>query len=157
MDGLDIPSIEKLEHIFSNAIAPAFFLGAVAAFVSLMSTRLADVNARIKAALADPDGRVESINNRVTLDLLKYRARLLANGIVVALAAGVCATLLLALLFGSQFLELSHAYGAALLFILSTLLLAFALFRFAQDAMHARNELREEKERAAELGGRRGG
>lgn len=53
-----IPTIERLTQIFSNAVAPSFFLGAVAAFVSLMMSRLAAVNERIKAtrALSDQDG-----------------------------------------------------------------------------------------------------
>jgi len=154
-----IPDIEKLEHIFQNAIAPAFFLGAVAAFVSLMTARLADVNGRIRAAsaldaaaqaagapqAADPGG----VGNAINLALLQRRADLLADGIVLSLAGGVGATLLLALLFGSQFLGLEHAYGAALLFILSILLLGLALVRFAQEAMHARNELKEARERLA--------
>jgi hypothetical protein len=50
-----VPSIERLTQIFSNAVAPAFFLGAVAAFVSLMMSRLAAVNERIKATRALPD------------------------------------------------------------------------------------------------------
>jgi hypothetical protein len=50
-----IPSIERLTQIFSNVVAPAFFLGAVAAFVSLMMSRLAAVNERIKATRALPD------------------------------------------------------------------------------------------------------
>ena len=36
-----IPNIDRLTQIFSNAVAPSFFLGAVAAFVSLMMSRLA--------------------------------------------------------------------------------------------------------------------
>ncbi len=50
-----VPDIDRLTQIFSNAIAPAFFLGAVAAFVSLMMSRLAIVNERVKAARALPD------------------------------------------------------------------------------------------------------
>jgi hypothetical protein len=34
-----IPDAERLSQIFSQAIAPTFFLGAVAAFVSLMAVR----------------------------------------------------------------------------------------------------------------------
>ena len=54
---VSVPDIDTLAKIFSNAIAPAFFLGAVAAFVSLMMSRLAAVNERIKAtrALSDQD------------------------------------------------------------------------------------------------------
>ncbi|HKY93772.1 MAG TPA: DUF2721 domain-containing protein [Kiloniellales bacterium] len=146
-----VPDIEKLEHIFSNAIAPAFFLGAVAAFVSLMTSRLADVNGRIKTTIAQADGKPPSAGGSVTLELLLRRARLLADGIVLSLAGGVCATLLLAVLFLSQIAGFSHAYGAALLFTAAILLLGLALFRFAQEASHARNELKETQSRLAEL------
>jgi hypothetical protein len=61
----------------------------------------------------------------------------------LSLAGGICATLLLALLFASQFFGLHHVYGAAILFIGATLLLGVALFRFAQEAWHARRELME--------------
>ena len=52
-----IPDAERLSQIFSQAIAPTFFLGAVAAFVSLMSSRLSDVMARIRAlnAISEDD------------------------------------------------------------------------------------------------------
>jgi hypothetical protein len=58
----------------------------------------------------------------------------LNSGILAALRGGLCATLLLAILFASEFLGLKYAYGAGLLFMLSTFLLGFALFRFAQEA-----------------------
>jgi len=47
-----VPDIDRLTQIFSNAVAPSFFLGAIAAFVSLMMSRLAAVNAHIKATRA---------------------------------------------------------------------------------------------------------
>ena len=140
---ITIPDIETLEHIFQNAIAPAFFLGAVAAFVSLMNSRLGDVNGRIKAAMALLEAEPASADSTVALVLLRRRARLLADGIVLSLAGGVSATLLLAVLFLSQFTGLHHAYGAAFLFVIAILLLGFALFRFAQEAMHARDEVKE--------------
>src|SRR4051794_35165751 len=88
-----VPDIDRLTQIFSNAVAPSFFLGAVAAFVSLMMSRLAAVHADIKATRAnsDQDGAAGS-------DLLTRRARLLNDGIILSLGGGVCATLLLAAL-----------------------------------------------------------
>ena len=74
---------------------------------------------------------------------LTRRACLLSDGIILSLGGGICATLLLAILFASQFFGLHHAYGAAVLFIAATLLLGVALFRFAQEAWHARRELME--------------
>ena len=65
---------------------------------------------------------------------LRRRARYLSSGIYSALAGGVCATLLLAILFITGFLGRQHAYGAGLLFIVATVFFGFALIRFAQDA-----------------------
>jgi hypothetical protein len=138
-----VPDIDRLAQIFSNAIAPSFFLGAVAAFVSLMMSRLAAVAAQIKATkvLPDQDGAVAG--SSMELGMLTRRARLLSDGIILSLGGGICATLLLAILFATQFFGLRHAYGSAVLFIAATLLLGVALFRFAQEAWHARRELME--------------
>ena len=134
-----VPDIDRLSQIFSNAIAPAFFLGAVAAFVSLMMSRLAAVNDRIKAARAEQDRSAAG----AALAPLTRRARLLSGGIIASLASGICATLLLAILFSTQFFRWHHAYGAALLFIAATLLLGVGLFMFGQEAWHAHRELEE--------------
>ena len=111
-----IPSIERLTQIFSNAVAPAFFLGAVAAFVSLMMSRLAAVNERIKATRALSDQGRAAVGSSTAHGPLRRRARLLSDGIILSLGGGVCATLLLAVLFASQFFGLKHIYGAGLLF-----------------------------------------
>ena len=132
-----VPDIDRLTHIFSNAVAPAFFLGAVAAFVSLMMSRFAALRERIKATRALPD------QSSMELGPLTRRARLLSDGIILALSGGMCATFLLAVLFASQFFGLNHVYGAGILFFFATLLLGFALFRFAQEAWLARRELVE--------------
>jgi hypothetical protein len=140
---MEVPDIDRLTQIFSNAIAPSFFLGAVAAFVSLMMSRLAAVNAHIKATRALPDQDGAAVGSSMALGMLMRRARLLSDGIILSLGGGMCATLLLAILFATQFLGLHHAYGSAILFIAATLLLGAALFRFAQEAWHARRELME--------------
>lgn len=44
-----IPDAQQLAQIFSNAVAPTFFLGAVAAFITLMNSRLLTVMGRIQA------------------------------------------------------------------------------------------------------------
>ena len=140
---VSVPDIDTLAKIFSNAIAPAFFLGAVAAFVSLMMSRLAAVNERIRATRALPDQDSATAASSMALGPLTRRARLLNDGIILSLGSGICATLLLAILFGTQFIGFHHAYGAAILFVVATLLLGLALVRFGQEAWHARRELEE--------------
>lgn len=129
-----VPDIQRLTLIFSQATAPTFFLGAVAAFVSLMSSRLAAVVARIRALNGIPQDDPARAHLKADVDRLRRRARLLNDGIVASLVSGICATTLLAILFVAEFFGLKYAYGAGLLFIFSTLSLGVGLVRFAQEA-----------------------
>jgi hypothetical protein len=61
------------------------------------------------------------------------RAGLLNNATRLALASGVCTSLLLVLGFGSALLRLQHVYGAAVLFLVAVALLGASLFRFGQE------------------------
>ena len=129
-----LPDLERLTHIFSQAAAPAFFLGAVAGFISLMSSRMVNVVGRIKDVNAIRAEEEARLHLKADVGRLVHRAELLNNGIFLALCGGICATLLLFDLFASDFFGLQYAYGAGLLFMMATILLGCALFRFAQEA-----------------------
>jgi Protein of unknown function (DUF2721) len=129
-----IPDTQRLSQIFSQATAPTFFLGAVAGFVSLMASRLASVIERSRTLNAIADDDYARAHLKADLERLRRRARLLNSGILASLRAGLCATLLLANIFVTEFLGLRYAYGAALLFVIATFFLGFALYRFAQEA-----------------------
>ena len=128
-----VPEASRLAEIFSNAIAPTFFLGAVAAFVSLMASRLATVMERIRTLNAIADEDQARVRLKVDLERLRCCGRYLNSGILAALRGGVCATLLLAIMFVTGFVGLKP-YGAGLFFIIATGFLGFALVRFAQEA-----------------------
>jgi hypothetical protein len=138
-----VPDLQRLNQIFSQATAPTFFLGAVAAFVSLMSARLTVVMERIRTLNAIPDDDQSRVHLKADLERLRLRARLLNSGVHASLRSGLCATLLLALLFSTEFFGLKYAYGAGLLFLIATLLLGFALFRFGQEARISLSETDE--------------
>jgi hypothetical protein len=138
-----IPDLQRLTQIFSQATAPTFFLGAVAAFVSLMSARLTVVMERIRTLNAIPEDDQSRVHLKADLERLRLRARLLNSGVLASLRSGLCATLLLALLFSTEFLGLKYAYGAGGLFFIATLLLGFALFRFGQEARISLSETDE--------------
>ena len=129
-----MPDAQRLSQIFSNAIAPTFFLGAVAAFVSLMSSKLSDVMQRARTLNAIAEEDQARVHLKVDLERSKRRAYLLNSGILAALRGGVCATLLIALMFITGFLRLKYAYGAGTLFVIAIGFLGFALVRFAQEA-----------------------
>lgn len=129
-----IPDAKRLSEIFAQAIAPTFFLGAIAAFVSLMAARLSAVMMRVQNLNAIAEDDPARAHLKADLQRLRRRAHLLNSGILKALYGGLCATLLLTVLFLTAFFSLEHAYGAPVLFIVATYFLGFALFRFAQEA-----------------------
>jgi hypothetical protein len=129
-----VPDAERLAQIFSQAAAPTFFLGAVAGFISLMASRSSRVMDRIRELNAiQPDDPTRG-HLKADLGRLRRRARLLNSGIVASIRGGLCATILLAVLFVTEFMGLEYAYGAGLLFVAATSFLGFSLYRFAQEA-----------------------
>jgi|GEM_PF-3347886 hypothetical protein len=130
-----VPNAQRLSQIFAAAAAPTFFLGAVAAFVSLMSSRLAAVTERVRTVNAIDEGDESRLQLKADLDRLRRRAAYLHSGMVAALRSGMCATVLLAVLFVTEFMGFHYAYGAGMLFIVATVFLGFALYRFAQEAL----------------------
>lgn len=129
-----VPDAQRLSQIFSQALTPTFFLGAVAAFVSLMASRLSAVIERVRTLNAIAEDDPARARLKADLARLRRRARFLHSGILASLRGGLCATLLLAVLFVTEFVGLKYAYGAGLLFLFATVFLGFALFRFAQEA-----------------------
>jgi hypothetical protein len=129
-----VPDAQRLSEIFSQAIAPTFFLGAVAAFVTLMTSRLSSVMHRVQTLNAIAEDEPQRAHLKGDLARLRRRAHYLSSGIRAALYGGVCSTVLLADLFVSAFFNLQHAYGAPLLFVFATIFLTFSLARLMQEA-----------------------
>jgi len=128
-----VPDVGQLSQVMSQATAPAFVLGAVAGFVSILLGRMTTVLDRIRNLneIADDDSRRAPLKSDIPR--LRRRATLLNSATHLALASGMCTSLLLVVGFGSAFLKLQHEYGAALLFLLAVALLGGSLFRFGQE------------------------
>jgi hypothetical protein len=128
-----VPNTERLAAIFHTATAPTFFLGSVAAFASLMTLRMSHTMDRVRALNAIKEDDPDRAHLKADLERLMRRANLLKGGIFSALVAGVCATVLLAILFMTEFFGLHYAYGAGALFIVATVFLGMALINFARE------------------------
>jgi hypothetical protein len=138
-----IPDTRQLSEIFSQAIAPTFFLGTIAGFLSLMASRLSTVMQRVQAINAIAEDDPARAHLKDDLERLRRRAHFLNSGILSALYSGLCATVLLGILFIAALLEFKHAYGASLLFVVATIFLGIALLRFAQEARISLSEADE--------------
>ena len=133
MPFLSAPDAVQLSHVISEATAPAFVLGAVAGFVSILVGRLTAVIERIRHLNDIADDEPSRAHLKSDLPRLRRRADLLINATRLALASGVSTALLLAVGFGSALLRLQHVYGAATLFLVTVILLGAALLRFGQE------------------------
>ena len=130
---MDLPDAGQLSRVMSQAMAPAFVLGAVAGFTSILLGRMMTVLDRIRTLneIADDDTRRAHLKSDIPR--MRQRAKLLNNATRLALASGMCTSLLLVAGFASAFLRLQHEYGAGLLFVIAVGLLGGSLFRFGQE------------------------
>jgi hypothetical protein len=132
MDHL-FPDAGQLSQVISQATGPAFILGAVAGFVSILLGRMAAVMDRIRHLNDIADDEKARAHLKSDIPRLRRRLVLLNGAVRLALASGVCTALLLVVSFGSAFLRLQHVFGASWLFFLAVALLGAVLFRFGQE------------------------
>ena len=127
-----VPDADRLASIFGISTAPAFFLGTICAFISLITGRFkshADRLRELNIAPADATPPHAEEYKR----LLKSRIKLLFSAIRFALIAGITATALLAWVFIIEFFGIHYAYGSGILFMLSSIFLATSLVRLSQE------------------------
>jgi len=112
---MDLPDAGQLSQVMSQATAPAFVLGAVAGFISILLGRMTTVLDRIRTLNQIADDDTMRAHLKSDIPRMRQRAKLLNSATHLALASGMCTSLLLVVGFVSAFFRLQHEYGAALL------------------------------------------
>ena len=128
-----VPDAAQLSRLMSQATAPAFVLGAVAAFVAVLLGRMTNVLDRIRNLNGITDDDTARAHLKSDIPRLRQRVKFLSSATYLALLSGICTSLLLVAGFASAFFRLQHEYGAGLLFAVAIALLGAALFKFAQE------------------------
>jgi hypothetical protein len=131
--GFNSPNAGQLSQVISQSTGPAFVLGAVAGFVSILLGRMTAVMDRIRHLNDIADDERSRAHLKSDIPRLRRRLGVLNSAVLLALARGVCTSLLLVVSFASAFLRLQHVFGAAVLFFLAVGLLGASLFRFGQE------------------------
>ena len=108
-----------------------------------MASRLSGVTVRMQTLNAITDDNHPRVPLKADIDRLRRRARLLNSGILASLRGGLCATLLLAILFVSEFFWPKVRLRRWLAVRDCHALVDFALFRFAQEAQISLGEADE--------------
>jgi hypothetical protein len=136
----ETPSVSQLSQVISQAVAPAFILGALAAFISVLISRLNRVVDRSQALNAIGGDNPARVHLKSDLPRLKQRAVLLNNAILFASLSAIVATLLVMVAFVSAFFGIEHERGIAVLFILTLAFFAASLINFARETRIALHE-----------------
>src|SRR5262245_14277088 len=113
----DTPSVAQLSEIISQVTPPAFLLGAVAAFISLLIARMNRIIDRSQALSAIGEGDAAKARLKADIPLLKRRAALLNNAIFLAAVSAIVTTVLIVVAFACAFYHVRHEHGAAVLFV----------------------------------------
>jgi heme exporter protein D len=132
---IDPGSVEHLSEVISHVVAPAFLLGAVASFASILMTRMNSVLERLRL-LNDlpPSGHAKSAI-RSDIPRLKRRLILLHRSFMLSIASGAFAAILILVAFGAALLQISHVWSAAILFMISMAFLLASLLMMAREVM----------------------
>jgi hypothetical protein len=106
----------QLQATFAQAAAPAFPLGGIAAFISILMSRITTLMGQTRGLNEISDTDVDRAKLKGESPQLKRRAILLHRAAYLALLADIATALLLIVMALFTFIGLEHIYGGALLF-----------------------------------------
>lgn len=127
--------VEGLTSVISHATAPAFMLGAVAGFLSILINRAERVADMERASAANSGA------SPAELALLTERMHILHGAIYFAVLSALSTASLLVAAFVSSLIGLRHELGMAVLFTLALLLLMGSLVNLTRDVRLAMRAL----------------
>ena len=141
---LATPSIDQLGRIIANVAAPAFLLGAVAAFIAVLISRINRVIDRLQFIHGIPENDSSKSFLKADLPRLRRRAALLNRSLFCSVLAAILTSLIIIVAFVSALLNVAHEYGVAILFMAALLMFCVSLVDLAREtriALHD-NDLR---------------
>jgi Protein of unknown function (DUF2721) len=127
-----VTDIDQLSVAISHATAPAFMLGAVAAFLSILIARLERIADKQKA-LRSSDADLDPIG-AVSTSFVR-RMELLSRAILLAVLSALLTAALLIFAFLAALVGIGHGQIVAMMFTLALLLLMASLVHLAREIL----------------------
>jgi hypothetical protein len=137
----ETPSIEQLSRIIGSVAAPAFLLGAVAAFISVLISRMNRVIDRSQFLHSIADNDLAKSYLKTDIPRLKLRAALLNRSVFYSTVCAIITGMLIIVAFASAMLHVAHEYGVAILFIAALLFFILSLINLARETRIALHDL----------------
>jgi VIT1/CCC1 family predicted Fe2+/Mn2+ transporter len=136
----DTPSVTQLSQVIGQVTAPAFLLGAVAAFTSVLISRMNRIIDRSQALNAIRDDDASKAHLKLDIPRLKRRAALLNSAILFSTMSAIITSLLVIVAFVCAFYNMRHEYAVAALFVVALGFFTVSLVYLAREARIALNE-----------------
>ena len=136
----DTPSVTQLSQVIGQVTAPAFLLGAVAAFTSVLISRMNRIIDRSQALNAIRDDDASKAHLKLDIPRLKRRAALLNSAILFSTVSAIITSLLVIVAFVCAFYNMPHEYAVAVLFVVALGFFTVSLVYLAREARIALNE-----------------
>ena len=138
---LDTPTVAQLSQVIAQVTAPAFLLGAVASFTSVLIGRMNRIIDRSQALHAIADDDASKARLKVDIPRLKRRAVLLNKAILFSTFAAITTSVLVIVAFVSAYFNIAHEYGVGALFVLALAFFTASLANLARETRIALHEL----------------
>jgi hypothetical protein len=129
----ETPSIEQLSRIIGSVAAPAFLLGAVAAFISVLILRMNRVIDRSQFLHGIAAGDDARSFLKADIPRLKLRAALLNRSVFYATVSAIVTALLIIVAFVSALFHVAHEFGVAILFVVALGFFIMSLVNLARE------------------------
>ena len=136
----DTPSVSQLSHVISQAAAPAFLLGALAAFIAVLISRLNRTIDRSIYLNLIPDDDQARCRLKADLPRLVRRAAMINRAIFWSIMGSISIGVMIIVGFVSAFFQIQHERGVAILFIISIAAFIVSLVDFAREVRIALSE-----------------
>jgi uncharacterized protein (DUF2336 family) len=137
---LSNPSVTQIAQVISQVTAPAFLLGAVAAFTSILIFRMNRIIDKSQALNAIKDDDQTKAQLKSDIPRLRRRATLLNKAILYSTVSAIVTSLLVIVAFISAYFNVEHEYGVAALFAVALGFFTASLVNLALETRIALHE-----------------
>jgi hypothetical protein len=139
----ETPTVAQLSQVITQVTAPAFLLGSVATYTSVLIARMNRIIDRSHVLNAIGDDEPARAHLKTDIPLLKRRGALLNKAILFSTISAITTSVLVIVAFVSAYLNFAHEYGVAVLFVLALGFFTASLVNLARDTRISLHEMGE--------------
>jgi hypothetical protein len=139
----ETPTVAQLSQVITQVTAPAFLLGSVATYTSVLIARMNRIIDRSHVLSAIGDDEPSRAHLKSDIPLLKRRGVLLNKAILFSTISAITTSVLVIVAFVSAYLNFAHEYGVGVLFVLALAFFTASLVNLARDTRISLHEMGE--------------